>query len=124
VRTLNAGPNRQYVNARRGVTSDHFTSDQFTGVHGIVIPGTLRDSMFLLDGLLEPQTSRRPVEVMTDTAGTRDIVCGLFWLLGYQFSPRLADLGATRCWRLDPRADDGVLNEIARHRIHPALIAR
>jgi Tn3 transposase DDE domain len=56
--------------------------DQFTGFHGIVIPGTLRDSMFILDGLLEQQTSLRPVEVMADTAGTSDIVFGLFWLLG------------------------------------------
>jgi TnpA family transposase len=26
---------------------------------------------------------------MTDTAGTSDIIFGLFWLLGYQFSPGL-----------------------------------
>ena len=30
---------------------------------------------------------------MTNTAGDRDIVFGLFWLLGFQFSPRLADIG-------------------------------
>jgi len=124
VRTLNAGPNRKYYNASRGVTYYNFTSDQFTGFHGIVIPGTLRDSMFILDGLLEQQTSLRPLEIMTDTAGTSDIVFGLFWLLGYQFSPRLADIGAARFWRLDPRADYGVLNEIARHRIPTALITR
>ena len=28
---------------------------------------------------------------------------GLFWLLGFQFSPRLADLGDTRLWRLDEK---------------------
>jgi len=44
--------------------------------------------------------------------------------LGYQFSPRLADIGAAWFWRLDPRADYGVLNEIARHRIPTALITR
>jgi hypothetical protein len=53
VRTINAGPNRKYVNADRGVTYYNFTSDQFTGFHAIVIPGTLRDSMYILDGLLE-----------------------------------------------------------------------
>ena len=46
-----------------------FTSDQFAGFHAIVIPGTLRDSMYILDGLLEHQTQLRPVEVMADTAG-------------------------------------------------------
>lgn len=124
IRTLNAGPNRTYYGAHRGVTYYNFTSDQFTGFHGIVIPGTLRDSMFILDGLLEQQTSLRPVEVMADTAGTSDIVFGLFWLLGYQFSPRLADIGEARFWRLDPTADYGLLNSIARHRIKTDLIVR
>ena len=34
------------INADRGVTYYNFTSDQFTGFHAIVIPGTLRDSMY------------------------------------------------------------------------------
>ena len=56
VHTINVGPNRKYFNAARGVTYYNFTSDQFTGFHAIVIPGTLRDSMYILDGLLEHQT--------------------------------------------------------------------
>ena len=47
---------------------------------------------------------------MTDTAGASDIVFGLFWLLGYQFSPRLADAGESIFWRIDKDADYGVLN--------------
>lgn len=124
VRTLNAGPNRKYFNTDRGVTYYNFTSDQFTGFHAIVIPGTLRDSMFILDGLLEHQTRLQPVEVMADTAGVSDVVFGLFWLLGYQFSPRLADLGEASFWRIDPQADYGVLNTIARSRVNTKLIAR
>ena len=54
VRTINAGPNSKYFGVGRGITYYNFTSDQFTGFHGIVIPGTLRDSLFLLAGLLEP----------------------------------------------------------------------
>lgn len=69
----------------------NFVSDRYSGFHGIVVPGTLRDSIFVLEGLLEQQTGLNPVEIMTDTAGTSDIIFGLFWLLGYQFSPRLAD---------------------------------
>ena len=71
----------------RGITYYNFTSDQFTGFHGIVIPGTLRNSLFLLAGLLEHQTSLQLRELITDTAGYSDVVFGLFWLLGYQFSP-------------------------------------
>src|SRR5216684_5982085 len=124
IRTLNAGPNPKYYGAHRGVTYYNFSSDQFTGFHGIVIPGTLRDSMYILDGLLEHQTQLRPMEVMTDTAGVSDVVFGLFWLLGYQFSPRLADIGEARFWRLDPTADYGVLNAIARSRVNTDLIMR
>jgi TnpA family transposase len=122
VRTINAGPNRKYFNAERGVTYYNFTSDQFTGFHAIVIPGTLRDSMYILDGLLEHQTRLRPVEIMADTAGVSEVVFGLFWLLGYQFSPRLADIGEARFWRLDPTADYGILNGIARARVNTKLI--
>ena len=124
IRTLNAGPNRKYYGAHRGVTYYNFSSDQFMGFHGIVIPGTLRDSMYILDGLLEHQTQLRPVEIMADTAGVSDVVFGLFWLLGYQFSPRLADIGEARFWRLDPTADYGVLNSIAHSRVNTKLIMR
>ncbi|MBV9327625.1 MAG: Tn3 family transposase [Chloroflexi bacterium] len=44
-----------------------------------------------------------------------DIVFGLFMLLGYRFCPRLADLGDTRFYRIDSRANYGPLNDIARH---------
>ena len=39
---------------------------------------------------------------MTDTGAYSDVVFGLFRLLGYRFSPRLADIGGTRFWRIDP----------------------
>jgi TnpA family transposase len=76
--------------------------------------------------LLTPQhqTRLRPVVTVTDTAGVSEVVFGLFWLLGYQFSPQLADIGEARFWRLDPTADYGVLNTIARSRVNTRLIAR
>jgi len=114
VRTVNAGPNRKYFGSNKGITWYNFLSDQFSGFHGIVIPGTLRDSMFVLEGLLEQETGLNPTEIMTDTTGTSDMVFGLFWLLGYQFSPRLADAGEAVFWRIDKDADYGILNEIAR----------
>jgi TnpA family transposase len=123
VRTINAGPNSKYFGVGRGVTYYNFTSDQFTGFHAIVIPGTLRDSLYILDGLLEHQTSLQPTELMSDTAGYSDVVFGLFWLLGYQFSPRLADIGEARFWRLDSAAKYGTLDGLACHRINTGLIA-
>lgn len=45
-------------------------------------------------------------------------------LLGFQFSPRLAELGETRFWRIDPKANYGALNGLARHRVKTVLIAQ
>ena len=76
----------------------------------------------VLVGLLEQQTSLRPRELMTDTSGYSDVVFGLFWLLGYQFSPRLADAGEARFWRLDSGADYGCLDKLARQTVNLELI--
>lgn len=122
VRTVSAGPNRKYFGAGKGITYYNFTSDQFTGFHGIVIPGTTHEAPYILEGLLEQQTLLKPLEVMADTAAYSDLIFGLFYLLGYQFSPRLADVGATRFWRMDKGADYGPLNTLARHRVNTRLI--
>jgi TnpA family transposase len=123
VRTINAGPNPKYFPGR-GVTYFNFTSDQFSGMHGIVIPGTPKEGPYLLAGLLEQQTSLHPTEIMTDTGSYTDQLFGLFWLLGYQFSPRLADVGDARLWRMDRGADYGPLDGVARQHVNTALIAQ
>jgi TnpA family transposase len=46
----------------------------------------------------------------------------LFRLLGYQFSPRLADLSDQRFWRMDKEANYGRLNGLARNTINVKLI--
>ena len=122
VRTVHAGYNPKYFGAGRGVTYYNLVSDQFTGLHAITVPGTLRDSLVLLSVILEQQTELRPAQVMTDTGAYSDVVFGLFRLLGYRFSPRLADIGGARFWRIDPQAVYGELNAVAGHRANTALI--
>jgi TnpA family transposase len=60
--------------------------------------------------------------IITDQASYSDQIFGLFWLLGYQFSPRPAGLPDQRFWRLDRHADYGPLDRLARHRINIKLI--
>ncbi len=72
VRTLNAGPNSKYFHTERGVTYYNFTSNQFSGFHGILIPGTLHDSPYVLD---------------TRTQAADDRHC---WLFRHRFCPVLA----------------------------------
>ena len=61
----------------------------------------------LLSIVLEQETELEPTEIMTDTGAYTDVIFGIFWLLGYQFSPRIADIGGARFWRIDPKADYG-----------------
>ena len=59
---------------------------------------------------------------MTDTGAYTDVIFGIFWLLGYQFSPRIADIGGTRFWRVDPTADYGALDKLAAHKVKTGII--
>ena len=49
----------------------------------------------LLAGLLEQWSGPPPTEIITDSGSYTDQMFGAFWLLGYRFSARLADVG----WR-------------------------
>ncbi len=132
VRTIHSGPNPRYFGQERGVTYYNLTSDllrssapsEFTGLGGIVVPGTLRDSLTLLSVVLEQETALQPTEIMTDTGAYTDIMFGIFHLLGYQFSPRLADIGGARFWRVDPKADYGGLDGLAKHRANMPLVVQ
>ena len=117
VRTVHAGPNPKYFGIGRGVTWYNLMSDQFSGLNDITVPGTLRDSLILLAVVLEQQTELQPTQIMTDTGAYSDVVFGLFRLLGYRFCPRLADVGGSRFWRIDQKADYGLLNSISAHQL-------
>jgi TnpA family transposase len=122
VRTIHAGPNPKYFGTGRGITLYNLLSDQFSGLNAIPVAGTLRDSLILLAVVLEQQTGLQPTQIMTDTGAYSDVVFGLFRLLGYHFSPRLADVGGTRFWRTRSDSDYGKLNGLARQTIRLDLI--
>ena len=122
VQTLNAAPNPKYFGQKNyGVTWLNAINDQVAGIGATVVPGTMRDSLYILDTLLNLDAGPKPELVATDTASYSDIVFGLFRLLGYQFSPRIADLSDQRFWRLEvpgaPPGDYGPLNALARHKV-------
>jgi TnpA family transposase len=122
-RTIHAGPNPKYFGLERGVTYYNLVSDQFTGLNAITVPGTLCDSLVLLSVVLEQETEFEPTEIMTDTGAYTDVIFGIFWLLGYQFSPRIADVGGARFWRVDPAGDYSPLDKLASHRAKTGIIA-
>src|ERR1022692_1135905 len=52
--------------------SSGVVSNQFTGLHGITVPGTLRDCLVLLAVVLAQQTELQPTQIMTDTDAYSD----------------------------------------------------
>jgi len=122
VRTLNSGPSPKYFGYKRGVTWLNAVNDQVSGIGAQIVPGTPRDSMHILDLLLNLDGGPKPEMIATDEASYSDMVFGIFKLLGYRFSPRIADIGDTRYWRAewpaDPASDYGPLNAIARNKIN------
>lgn len=52
VKTVNSGPNRKYFGSGRGITWYNFVSDQYSGFHGIVIPGRPSKSQAVIGILL------------------------------------------------------------------------
>ncbi len=121
VQTINALPSPRYFGRGRGVTWMNAINDQVAGIGAVVVPGTVRDSLHILDTLLNLDAGPKPEMVATDTASYSDIVFGLFRLLGYRFSPRIADLADQQFWRATlpgaPEGDCGSLNALARHRV-------
>lgn len=123
VATVNAGANPRYFGRGRGLTWLNYLNDQVAGIGAVVVAGTVRDSLHILDGLLDLDAAQRPQMLATDTASYSDQIFGLFSLLGYRFSPRLADLPDQRFWHADPTAEYGALGAVTgRNRINQALI--
>nr|WP_234625130.1 transposase [Agrobacterium vitis] len=122
VRTIHSGPNPRYFGQESGITWYNLASYQFTGLNAVTVPGTLRDSLNLLAVVLEQETELQPTEIMTDTAGYTDTIFGIFHLPGYQFSPRIADVGGARFWRVDGKVHYGILDELASNKINMKLI--
>ena len=83
------------------MTDEQVGADPFSVCAGRVISCSVREAIYVLDGLLENETVLRPREHMTDTHGYTEQLFGLCHLLGYAFMPRLADLKGQQLYRLD-----------------------
>ena len=71
-------------------------SDQYSPFHSKLINVGIRESTYVLDGLLYHESDLKVEEHYTDTAGFTDHVFALMHLLGFKFAPRIKDLGKTK----------------------------
>ncbi len=129
VKSLHARPNPKYFGLSKrwtGATWLNVISDRIMGLGEVVVPGTVRDSLYILDAIHNLDVPDCPEQVITDTASYSDIVFGLFAICGYQFSPRIADIGDTRLWRIPaqegPQPSYGKFDELGRHTIKLAKV--
>nr|WP_212764092.1 Tn3 family transposase [Streptomyces sp. I05A-00742] len=122
VRTINAAPSPRYFGFKRGITWLNAVNDQVAGIGQMVVPGTPRDSLHILDALLNLDGSVKPEMVATDNASCSDIGFGLFKILGYNFSPRFRDLDDQRFWRATMPGIEtgtyGAVEDLARNRVN------
>lgn len=113
VRSIHTRPNRKYFpTGGRGAAWLNVVSDPVMGLGGSVMPGTLRDSLGILDAMFNLDGPVRPEIVITDTGSYSDLVFGLFAICGYQFSPRIADISDARLWRFDLARNYGPLQPV------------
>ena len=82
-------------------------SDQYAPFHTRVINVGIRDSTYVLDGLLYHESDLQISEHYTDTAGFTDHVFALMHLLGFHFAPRIRDLADKKLYipKKDARYD-------------------
>ena len=117
VRSLHARPSPLYfgVGKRpRGSTWLNTVSDKVMGLGGLLVPGTLRDSLFILDAIHRLDAAEHPEVITTDQGSYSDIVYGMFAICGYQFAPRHADIADTQLWWIDTAMLDGTLARASR----------
>jgi Tn3 transposase DDE domain len=115
---LNSAPRRLIVSASAKILHDQINR---MSVLQTLDSLRIRSCKRLTRGPEDPNSDN-----FSKTSGTRPLDnfrFGVFRLLGYRFSPRLADVGGTRLWRVDPHANYGDLNDMSRHKINLRLIA-
>jgi TnpA family transposase len=119
--SLNARHLPRYFGVRRGVTLYNHTTNQGNQPWIDVVNCLVRESTYVLDGLLYQDASAIK-EHYTDTGGFTALMFGLFSVLGFRFAPRLRDLSDQTLYRAHKGADYGVLAPVLKKDVRDGLI--
>lgn len=106
----------------RAISLYTHTSDQYSVFSTQAISCGPREALYVLDGLLNNQTTLTPREHSTDTHGFTEQLFALCYLLGFSFMPRLADLPDQRLYKFDRNIDMGDLEPLFEPPVDLALI--
>lgn len=87
-------------------------SDQLSVYGTNIISCAPRESLYVLDGVLENDTLLGIKEHTTDTGGYTEHIFALCYLLGYEFMPRIKDLKDQQLYKVYRDCDYGVINPL------------
>jgi TnpA family transposase len=96
-------------------------ADQYSVFHMQVIACSVREAIYVLDGLLANDTVLRPKEHFVDQHGYTDQLFGLCPLLGYSLMPRLR-VNKPKLYKLDRTKHYGCLDDVFTGTVDLALI--
>ena len=96
-------------------------SDQHSVFHTQVIACSVREALYVLDGLLNNDTVLRPKEHFVDQHGFTDQLFGLCHLLGFSLMPRL-NVSKQTLYKLDRSKSYGRLDEVINSTVDTGLI--
>lgn len=124
--TARQGEAMNLINAKYGsepgLKAYTHVSDQYAPFATQVIPVTVSEAPYILDGLLMNEAGRKVKEQYADTGGFTDLVFAATSLLGYTFIPRIRDLPSKRLHVFEPKAVPDELKGLTGDRIREATI--
>ena len=125
--TTRQGEAMNLVNAKYGsepgLKAYTHVSDRFGPFATQIIPATVNEAPYLLDGLLMNETGRHIREQYADTGGFTDHVFAVTSILGYRFVPRIRDLPSKRIYVFEPAACPRELRGLIGGKLRQSLIA-
>ena len=125
--TTRQGEAMNLVNARYGsepgLKAYTHVSDRFGPFATQIIPATVNEAPYILDGLLMNETGRRIREQYADTGGFTDHVFAVTSILGYRFVPGIRDLPSKRIYVFEPAACPKELRGLIGGKLRQSLIA-
>ena len=108
----------------RAITVYTHTSDQSSVFGSQAISCSVREALYVLDGLLANDTILRPREHFTDTYGFTEQLFAICFLLGYSFMPRLKDLKDQQLYRFKDDPSFGSVDSLLRGGFIDELLIR
>ena len=115
--------NAKYGNVP-GLKGYSHVSDQYAPFATQVIPATVSEAPYILDGLLMNDAGRRVRQHFADTGGFTDHVFAACALLVYRFAPRIRDLPQKRLYAFTPNATPANVRALVGGKINEPLIER